>query len=403
MNIYMKPSALIVSSVLLLVAGEGVARADWAGWRGPDGNGRVEATNWFQKGAATVTVWKAQVGPGYTAPTIAGGRLFVAGNLDKRDVITCLDAESGALVWTNGYACDAGGHAGPRSCPVVDGKLVFFASRDAKVFAFDRLNGELRWRRDFKADNNYGIPQWGVSGAPLVLGERLILNLGKYGLVLDKATGKTVWASPAGICGYATPVPFKTGTRSMIALFGSDALLGVELQDGKLAWQYPWKTSYDVNAADPVFLDGRIFISSGYGHGCALLDCRGATPVKLWENKNLKSHFSSPVLYKGHFYGVDGSPGKGALTCMNAETGVVVWQAAGTGFGSLIMVNETIVYLSEKGELILAAASTQGYQEQFRAKFLDDTCWTAPVFSDGRFYLRNEKGALVCVDLRGKN
>lgn len=152
---------LIVAAGALVVVGAGIARADWARWRGPDGNGRVEATNWFQAGAATVTVWKAEVGAGYTAPTVAGGRVFVAGNRNTQDVIVCLDAGSGAVVWTNAYASDAGDHPGPRSCPVVDGKLVFLVSRDAMAFAFDRQTGDLRWQRNLKADHNYGVPRWG--------------------------------------------------------------------------------------------------------------------------------------------------------------------------------------------------------------------------------------------------
>ncbi len=294
----MRVSGLIVAAGVLIAAGAGVARADWARWRGPDGNGQVEATNWFKAGAGLVTVWKADVGAGYSAPAVAGGRLFVAGNRNKQDIIVCLDALSGAVVWTNAYACEAGSYPGPRSGPVVDGKLVFFVSRDARAFAFDSLTGNLRWQRNLKADYNYALPGWGVSGAPLVVGNRLILNLGKHGVALDKSTGKTLWASPAGTCGYATPVLFAKGQPAKVAVFGYDALLCVNLDDGQLAWQFPWKTGCDVNAADPLLFDGRAFITSGYGHGCALLDCRGATPLKLWENRHLKSHFSSPVLYK---------------------------------------------------------------------------------------------------------
>ena len=229
-------------------------------------------------------------------------------------------------------------------------------------------------------------------------GDLVILDVGAAGTAFDKKTGKVVWASGKGASGYSSPVLFKAGDQRLAAIVAAETLEVVNPADGHSAWKFPWKTQYDVNAADPIISGGKVFVSAGYGHGCALLDISHGQPSVLWQNKNMRNHFNSSVLWKGYLYGVD----ENELKCLSLNTGEVKWSESKFGKGSLILADGKIIGLSEKGELMVAEASPEGFMPISHAQVLGGKCWTTPVLSNGRIYCRNAKGDLVCLDVSGK-
>ncbi len=114
----------------------------------------------------------------------------------------------------------------------------------------------------------------------------------------------------------------------------------------------------------------------------------------------MRNHFNSCVLWKGHIYGFDGQAGGGALTCLNYETGQVKWRQKGMGTGSLMVADGKLIILGERGKLVIAEASPEGFKELSSAQILKGKCWTVPVLANGRIYARNAVGDLVCVDVR---
>jgi outer membrane protein assembly factor BamB len=175
-------------------------------------------------------------------------------------------------------------------------------------------------------------------------------------------------------------------------------LVAVKAADGRQLWSYPWKTDYDVNAADLIVNGDKLFISSGYNHGCAVLKVAGSAPEKVWENKNLRNHFNSCVLWQGHLYGPDDS----GLRCVSFETGELKWTYREFGKGSLMVVDGKLVALSEKGELIIADPTPAAFKPISRAQVLNGKCWTTPLLSNGHIYCRNAVGDVVCLDVSGK-
>jgi outer membrane protein assembly factor BamB len=172
----------------------------------------------------------------------------------------------------------------------------------------------------------------------------------------------------------------------------------VKAAGGQQVWSYPWKTSYDVNAADPVLDGDKMFISSGYNHGGAVVKFTGQGAEKVWENKNMRNHFNTCVLWQGHLYGPDDS----GLRCLVFDTGDLKWTYGGFGKGSLMIADGKLVALSEKGELIIAEPAPTEFKLISRAKVLTGKCWTMPVLSNGRIYCRNAVGDVVCLDVSGK-
>ena len=164
-----------------------------------------------------------------------------------------------------------------------------------------------------------------------------------------------------------------------------------------------WKTDYDINAANPVICGDTVFISSGYGKGCARLRIKEDKVIELWRNKNMKNQCSSCVLWQGYIYGFDGQVnGGGKLTCLSHKTGESKWSQKGMGTGSLMVADGKLIILGEKGKLVIAEASPNGFKKLSSAQVLTGRCWTVPVLANGRIYARNADGRLVCIDVNTK-
>jgi len=390
--------------VMLLICGSLVAvtsGADWPQFRGPNRDGISMETGWLRTGAVMRVAWEASVGVGYSAVAIRSGRLYTMGNLEDKDVVSCLDAATGGIIWEYSYPCKAGSYPGPRGTPLVDGDSVYTVGREGVLSCLDAAKGGVRWQCALGKEINLKVPGWGLSGSPLGVGNLVIVNAGARGVAVEKASGKVKWASGGEGSGYASPVYFKQGGTEAVILFAAKAAVAVDPVTGRELWSLPWTTSYDVNAADPLVMGDKVLISSGYGHGSALLRVTAAGYKVEWENKNLASQFSSPVAVGSVFYGISGNVGKGELCCIDQATGGVKWSHKETGFGSLMLADGKLIILSEKGTLSIAEASPAAYHELWSQKVLDGVCWTMPTLCNGLIYCRNDKGRLVCLALSG--
>jgi outer membrane protein assembly factor BamB len=179
-------------------------------------------------------------------------------------------------------------------------------------------------------------------------------------------------------------------------------LVSVAPADGKFLWRYDWETRYDVNAATPVFIPpDKIFISSGYGKGGALLQTQAnngkATVREVWRTRDMANHFSSSVLLNNHLYGFD----EGFLTCLDVATGKTKWQQRGFQKGSLLYADGHLIVLGEYGNLALVEATPAGYKEKASAQILKGRSWTMPALAGGKLYLRNQS-EMICLEVTGK-
>jgi outer membrane protein assembly factor BamB len=393
--------ALAVGAILTSLA----FATDWPQWRGPNADGISTETAWDPAALAAgpTVLWQVNVGAGHSSVSVRSTRLYTMGNQSNEDLICCLDAASGKEVWRSGYPSNPGDYGGPRATPVLHGDRVYAVGRWGHALCLDAEDGGIRWWKDLTKLGAH-LPTWGISGSPVVHGDAVIFNAATHGIALDAATGDTVWASPTGTGGYASPVLLQRGGRACAAIFSKEALALIDAATGTSLLSHPWRTSYDVNAADPVVSGGSVFLSSGYGSGCALLDLSGSKPVEVWRNTKMRNHFSSSVLIDGHIYGIDGNTGTGALTCLRLSDGELVWRQKG-GFEALTAATGRLIAIDKQGDLIIAAATPAAYNEIARAHVLPTKgakCWTAPVLSNGRIYCRNSLGDLVCVDVRSK-
>jgi outer membrane protein assembly factor BamB len=375
---------------------------DWPQWGGPQRTGVSAETEWSSEGKPE-PLWKVQLGIGYSSVAVAGKRLYTLG-YDKdteHDVVYCLDALTGEELWVHAYPAkilDLYHGGGTLTTPTVDGELVYVSEREGLLQCLKAKSGEVVWEKQAKKEFGLDIPQWGFSASPVVLGDHVIQNYGKV-FAFDKKKGTPVWTTKKGYGdAYSTPVDFELGDRPVLAVFGGRGLAILASADGSELAFTPWETRYNVNAMTPVVFDRRVFISSGYDKGCALVDLAGKEPRVAWENKNMRNQMSGAVPWQEHLYGFDDK----MLKCIDLE-GRERWRSRGLGMGALSIADGRLIVISEEGELVVAKASGEGLEELARRKVLDGgICWTVPVLSGGVIYVRNHAGELVALDHRAQ-
>ncbi|MHC4604088.1 MAG: outer membrane protein assembly factor BamB family protein [Planctomycetota bacterium] len=415
----MEPRRTIRNYFLLVAFGLGLCvamgyygtaeAADWPNFRGPNHNGISNETGWsatWPKGGPK-QLWKKSIGNGYCSIAVSNGRAYTMGNIDDNDILYCFEADTGKQIWKKSYPCPLykkNHKGGPSATPTVHGDSIYIFSKDGDAIRFKAATGQIVWHKKLNKELGLKHPNWYFASSPFVIDNLVILNAGTRGIALNKADGSVVWKTGKAATGYATAVPFTSGGKKCVAIFAAKEIVGLIAETGKIVWRHPWKTSWDANIGDPIITGNKVFVSTGYNRGCALLKIEGGDVTEIWQNKNMRNHFNSSVLWKGHIYGFDGQGGGGGkLTCLNYETGEAKWSQEGMGTGSVMIADGKLIILSESGKLVTAKASPEEFKELSSAQILKGQCWTVPVLANGRIYARNSAGDLVCVGVNGKN
>jgi len=383
-----------------------VEAADWPNWRGPNHNGISNETGWVATWpeAGPKVLWEKSLGTGFASMAVSKGRVYAMGNIKDNDILYCLDADTGKEIWKKSYPCPLfkkDHEGGPCATPTVDGDSVYTFSKNGDAVRFRAATGEVVWHKKLNKDLGFKHPTWYFASSPFIIDNMVILNAGTNGVALNKADGSVIWQNGKGAAGYSTAVPFTMDGQRCVAIFSAKEMVALVAETGKILWKIPWKTSYDVNAADAIITGDKIFLSSGYNKGCALFKIGSSDFTELWRNKNMRNHFNSCVLWKGYIYGVDET----TVKCLDFKTGQEQWSQKGFGKGSLMLSDEKLIILSDKGKLAIAEASPTGFRQLSSAQILPNKkCWTVPVLANGRIYARNNPdGRLVCLDVRGKD
>jgi len=386
---------------------------DWPQWRGPERNGVSRETGllreWPQSGPAVV--WSAsQLGAGYGSVAVAGSRVFVQGMKNRQSVVTSLDRAAGKAAWSValGSAQENDRGSGPRSTPTIDGDRVYVLTENGDLVCLLVADGTVVWRRNILREFNGRNINWLVSESPLIDGDRIIVSPGgrNAGMVaLDKMTGTTVWVSKelSDEAGYASSVVADVqGVRTILTLTGN-AGIGVRATDGKVMWRYGNVANNTANITTPIYSNGKVFFTSAYGTGGALLGLRATgdsvSAQEIYFTRNMQNHHGGVVLVDGYLYGFNNS----ILTCLEFETGKVMWRDRSVGKGSVAYADGRLYVLSEDNVVGLVEASPKGYRETGRFSIADQgwPSWAHPAISGGRLYLRNQN-VLASYELRAK-
>ena len=389
------------------------ASFDWPQWRGPDRNGISKETGllaqWPRSGP-TVTWSAAMLGAGYGSMAVQGDRVWVQGMRNNQSVVSSLNRADGKPVWVRilGPAGDNDRGPGPRSTPTIDGDRLYALSETGDLACLRTSDGTVVWQRNILKDFRGSNPYWLLSESPLIDGNLVIVTPGGRGagvVALDKMSGMTVWTSKdlSDGAGYASPIVADVGGVRTIMTFTADAGVGVRASDGKLMWRNSTAANGTANIATPVYSDGKVFFTSSYGAGAALLGLRAAgnevRAQEIYSTRDMKNHHGGVVLVNGYIYGFNDS----ILTCLEFASGKMVWRDRSVGKGAISYADGHLYILSEDNIVGLVEATPAGYREKGRFSIADQglPSWAHPVVSGGRLYIRNQ-GTLTSYDVRAR-
>jgi outer membrane protein assembly factor BamB len=411
----MTRNVLATAAVVVLVAtcGSGkTAGGDWPQWRGPERTGISRESGLLKQwpaGGPSLAWQAANLGEGYGSVATSGDRLFVQGLRNRQSIVTALNRSSGQPLWSKELGAGANNEQGPgpRGTPTVDGDRLYVLTENGDLACL-KHDGTAVWQRNILKDFSASNISWLISESPLVDGNLVIVSPGGRGagmVALDKMTGKTVWTAKElnDEAGYASPVVADVhGIRTVMTLT-AEAGVGVRLSDGKLMWKYRPAANNTANIATPVFFDNKVFYTSAYGTGGALLGLRAENgEVKAQEiyfTREMQNHHGGVVLLDGYLYGFSGS----ILTCLEFATGTTAWRNRSVGKGSITYADGHLYVLSEGHTMGLVEATPAAYREKgrFEIKDLGWPSWAHPVVSGGRLYIRNQN-TLASYDVRAR-
>ena len=389
------------------------ASFDWPQWRGPDRNGLSKETGllsqWPRSGP-TVAWSAAMLGAGYGSIAVQGDRVYVQGMRNRQSVVSTLNRADGKVVWVRilGPAGDNDRGPGPRSTPTIDGDRVYALSETGDLACLRAADGTVIWQRNILKEFQGGNPNWLLSESPLIDGDHVIVTPGGRGagvVALDKMSGKTVWVSKelSDGAGYSSPIVADVGGVRTIMAFTADAGVGVRASDGKLMWRNSSASNGTANIATPLYSDGKVFFTSSYGAGGALLGLRASgnevRAQEIYFTRDMRNHHGGVVLVNGYIYGYNDS----ILTCLEFASGKMVWRDRSVGKGAVTYADGHLYILSEDNVVGLVEATPAGYREKGRFSIADQglPSWAHPVVSGGRLYIRNQ-GTLTSYDVRAR-
>jgi outer membrane protein assembly factor BamB len=381
----------------------------WTDFRGPDRDGhyreRPIRTEWPQGGLRPL--WKQPIGEGYASFVIARGRAFTIEQRGDEEVVAAYDVATGRELWTNTWSArftESMGGDGPRATPTWADGLVYALGAEGELRCLDEASGTVTWRTNILADAGARNLQWGMAASPLVVDGTVVVLPGGPGgrsvVAYDRRTGKIAWSALDDRQAYSSPMLATLAGVRQLLVFSASRLVGLTPERGELLWEYPWRTEFDINAAQPLIVgDDRIFVSSSYGTGAALIEIapRGAafSVREVWRNARMKNRFTSSVLHEGFVYGLDES----ILACLDVATGELKWKGGRYGYGQVMLASGHLIVLTEDGDLALVRATPNAPEEVARFPVLQGKTWNHPAMADGRLLVRN-LAEMAAFDLR---
>jgi len=390
--------------------------SDWPQFLGPTRNGVYAtsdlATTWPKEGPPVV--WQKSIGQGFSAPTVAENKLILFHLVDDKETVECLDAKSGRQVWSFGYPTayqdEFGAGEGPRATPSISAGHVYTFGAEGMLYCLDFATGKKVWSVNAKTEFHAPKGFFGIACSPLVEGNAVLLNIGGAdgaGIVaFDTLTGKVLWKASHDEASYSSPTAATINGQRRALFFTRKGLVSVNPTDGKIQFEFPWQPAIhaSVSSATPLVIDDFIFLSASYGAGAVLLRVKGNDVEKVWSADDvLSNHYATSVQRDGFLYGIDGRTDPGfqpgpSLRCVELKTGKIRWQDDSVGAATITLAGDQLLILNEKGELIRAAATPDGFKPNARAQILPFQVRAYPALADGFLYARS-KNKLVCVDL----
>ena len=425
-NMSIWKNVLLSFSCVLPLTGFAV---DWSQYNGPLGdNSSPESirTNWAAE--PPKVLWRKSIGPAWSSLAVSNGKIFTQDRRQtgtgSREFCVALEAATGAELWAQDL--DIADYStisqtdlradGPRSTPTADGDFLYVYTSQLKLYCLKVVDGSTVWSRDFRAEFESPNIPWENSASPLLVGNLIYINSNGgpgYLMALNKSDGSTAWSTRRDGLTHATPIYATIHGVPQIIFLARTGLVSVRPDTGRLLWHHQFFPSATSTAASPSVSGDYVYASAAYGSGTWVArisksgDTFSSTQVTRQEGTRYQAHWATPVVHDGFFYTIPSpNTGQGRLGCLQASTGLNRWTqtvvgSAGISYGSVIKAANTLIVLTEGGELVLVEPNPEAYTEIAKFKILSLYCWNRPVLANGRLYARNSSvnSEIVALDV----
>lgn len=394
---------------------------DWPQWRGPDRTDVSAETGllagWPAQGPKLLWTFR-DAGIGYSSFAIVGDRLYSMGADDKHEYLFAIDIQKGTKLWSTeiGPLLENGWGGGPRGTPTVDGDRVYGISGEGNLVCLEAKGGKKLWSVSLTGDLGGHVPNWGYTESPLVDGPNVACTPGGKGgtfAAIDKKTGKVAWRSKdlTHDAAYSSIIVAEfNGIRQYINMT-HEGVAAVDSKDGRKLWTSEEAHNSTAIIPTPIFHDGQVFVTSGYGAGCALIKLKAngknIDAETVYANTHMVNHHGGVVRVGEHLYGYCDANG---WVCLEFTTGKIVWKDRGVGKGCVTCADGKLYWYGErKGTVALVEASPTAWKELGRFDIPEQTkvdrqsgqIWTHPVVANGKLYLRDQD-LIFCYDVKAR-
>ncbi len=397
---------VIGSLAIAWLLGGALCAQDWPQWRGPSRDGGAPGVT--LPGALPAALkedWKVPAGEGYSGPVVADGKVVVFCRHGEKETVLCLDAQSGRELWQAAYEAPfkpeeyAKAHGkGPFATPAVAGGKVYVQGITGVLTCYDLAGGKVAWRKDFAGEFKKSYPLWGAAASPLIEQKLCIVWIGTEGsgalAAFDKDSGALVWKAASLEPSYAAPVAADLAGMRQVVVLTRTQLAGVNPEGGGVLWAIDYKVKYEQGIVTPVVRGDMVFIA---GYEQPTLGVRVTRPgdawkaEQAWANEEATFFMTSPIPHGDCLYGV-AEVKKGALACIGMRDGKTKWITAG-GLGeyaSMACAGTTLLIVTVKGELILAAADPAAYKELARVKGVGQAVWAHLALTKDALFVKDK-------------
>jgi outer membrane protein assembly factor BamB len=397
----------------------------WGEYRGPARDGVTREVPVDAHWSSTPKrVWRHPVGAGWSSfsiaeavlpslspdePALNKAYLLTQEQRGEQECVVAYDAETGDQIWVHEDATrfeETLGGPGPRATPTVSGQLVYSLGATGQLNCLDALTGKKAWTTNILKDAGAENLPWAMSGSPLVVGNKVIVNPGgkkdKGVIAYHKETGDQMWAVGNDPASYTAPALATLHGKEQVIIYGGNGPVGHDLESGAELWRFKWQNDPKVNAAIPTRVDeSSLLISCGYAVGSALLrfSLEGETwkVTSDWESKRLKLKFNAPVRKGDYVYGLD----EGILTCIDLKTGKPEWKRGRYGYGQILLCGDVLIIQADSSEVVFVAATPEKHIELHRFQAIEGKSWNHPIVWNGRLFVRSGKEA-ACFNLQAQ-
>lgn len=383
----------------------------WPQWRGPTRDGRFHGPEW--PGELTpenlVRVWRVDLGEGYSGPVVAADRVFTVETREKElEIVRAFDRGSGEPLWQRSWEGSmrvpffaARNGSWVRSTPAYDGESLFVAGMRDLLVCLDAESGDVRWKVDFIERYGTPLPDFGFVCSPLVVGDHVYVQAGASFCKLDKASGETLWRSmvdAGGMFGgaFSSPILASLRGQEQLLVLSRTTLAGVAPADGRVVWSTPVKSFRGMNILTPLAVEDGVF-TAPYGGRAQLLRIDasddGFEVARVWDDGS-QGYMTSPVVVDGYAYLFLRSGRFACFRIADGERGFVSPPTEDT-YWSLVVRGERILALTQGGELILLEANPEEYTELGRVRVSEQETWAHLGLSGRQLFVREQKGLAV--------